>query len=157
MKRRWLLCILLCFTLFACGKKEAPPTVQMGNPWQSYATLEEAEAVAGFTLNLPNEIGDYTAQSFSVMNGELLQAVYQKDDTQITIRKQAGEGQDISGVYENFTRSESYDYFDGTFYQHYARDCHVMLVDRQGYSWSVYFPTAWQEEYDAFIDPIFER
>ena len=73
------------------------------------------------------------------------------------IRKQAGEGQDISGVYENFTRSESYDYFDGTFHQHYARDCHVMLVDRQGYSWSVHFPTAWQAEYDAFINPIFER
>ena len=157
MKTQLFPILLLCVLLFGCASNQQAQSLQTANPWKSYTALFEAEKAVGFTLDLPEEIGDFSAVSFSVMNSELLEAVYQKDDTQITVRKQAGEGQDLSGVYETFTRTTSFDYFDGTVYQQYARDCHVMLVDRDGYSYSVYFPTAWQEEYDDFIDLIFER
>jgi len=149
-----VLCLMLSL-LFGCGKKEEVP-MQMGNPWKEYASLAEAEDAVGFTLDLPEDVGGYEATTFRVMGGALLEVTYQKGDTQVVVRKQAGEGEDLSGVYETFRDVSSFDYFDGVITQKRRRDCHVMLIDKGGYSHSFYFPTEWVEEYTAFIDVMFE-
>ncbi len=63
-----------------------------------YASLKEAEDVAGFTCNAAKELGSYKQQSWRAVKGSLLEIDYSDGTKQITLRKAAGE-EDTTGFY----------------------------------------------------------
>lgn len=75
------------------------------NPYVDYDTIEEAQKAVGFSVQLPTKVTGYEKDAISVMDGKVLQIVYRNGDAEICIRKAAGKD-DISGVYESYTKVE---------------------------------------------------
>lgn len=90
-------------------KKEAAgdESMQLPNPFIEVGSLEEAEELAGFSLKTAEKVGDYGRQSISVMEGEMIQVLYQNDagEEGLRVRKGPGEG-DLSGDYNTYTLDE---------------------------------------------------
>lgn len=111
---------------------------QIPNPFVDYQTLAEAEKAAGYTIKLPEQIEGYKQTAYSVMSAQMLQVVYEKDASQITIRKEAGTD-DISGVYIDYAKKEAQTIGghqtelrgDGT-------HVYVAVWNQNGYTYSVY-------------------
>lgn len=77
--------------------------VQIANPFMDYTTYEEAEAAAGFTFGVPEEIGSYRATAYRVAeNLSLFEVIYEDGDATLTARKAPG-GWNISGDYNDYT------------------------------------------------------
>ena len=95
--------LILPVLLIGCGKQQPQAqTTFIGNPWSDWTSMEEAENAAGFSFGLPEVIADgYTAAAFRTMNNQLIEIIYRDGDSEIRVRKQAGEGQDISGDYNH--------------------------------------------------------
>ena len=146
-----LLIILLLFT--GCGASgepvettEAPQTLQLANPWVRYDSLEEAEAAVGFPFGMALEIGTFRAESFRVMSGKLLEVGYRDGDFTVTVRKQPGEGQDLSGVYEDFERETAYQTGNSWVVGRVSGNTMLDLIDSGGCSWSVHAPKGYPED-----------
>ena len=151
-----LFCMMLSVILAGCAKQPAQP-VTMGNPWSDWESLEEAEAAVGFSLGLPVVISQYEAVSFRTMSGELLEVIYRYEESEICVRKQAGEGQDISGDYSEYEiRTETK--FDGgtmTSYQTFDTPAVRHLINYQGYSWSLVASNGyWENSSQDFLNEI---
>lgn len=90
-------------------KKEAAgdESMRLPNPFIEVGSLEEAEELAGFSLKTAEKVGDYGRQSISVMEGEMIQVLYQNDagEEGLRVRKGLGEG-DLSGDYNSYTLDE---------------------------------------------------
>ncbi len=90
-------------------KKEAAgdESMRLPNPFIEVGSLEEAEELAGFSLKTAEKVGDYERQSISVMEGEMIQVLYQNDagEEGLRVRKGLGEG-DLSGDYNSYTLDE---------------------------------------------------
>ena len=85
-------------------------SLQLSNPWKSYDSLKEAEAACGLDFPLEETVADsYIAESFRVMNGELLEVTYRDDSFEITVRMQAGDNLDLSGVHMEFENTATYE------------------------------------------------
>lgn len=145
MRRVFSLLFICLVLLSGCMAKtvqeESAPVgqLQIANPWKSYNTLADAEGACGLTYPVPGNIpAGYTAESYRVMNGSLLEVTYRNGDTEITVRMQAGSGLDISGVYETFTKTETFDQNDASVTKMLAENCCVYLVHRNSYSFSIY-------------------
>ena len=148
-----IICTLFIFSsLFGCQKEEEKENlVQMGNPWTDHAALKDAESAVGFPLEIPETIGAYTAEVFRVLNGELLEVRYINGDSEVTVRKQAGEGQDISGDY---TQYPTVSLTDADGYSVEARTDGTVtsaIISTGGYSYSVYAPCSAAEEFISAI------
>jgi hypothetical protein len=76
------------------------------------------------------------------MNGSLLEVTYKDGDSEITVRMQSGEDQDISGVYANFTSVETTVQNGTSVTEKQADDCCVYLIHKDGYSFSIYASSA---------------
>lgn len=164
MKRITIALLLAAALLTGCGDagKEDPippkttaPTTQIANPWSSFDTLAEAEAAAGFAPGLSETVGDYRADTFRVMNGQLLEVVYRSGESGVTVRKIAGEGQDISGVYttyETVTLSDR----DGASVKEMTDGTEVLtLVSADDCSWSLFAPNGYEGgAAEAFLSAI---
>ncbi|MDO5401550.1 MAG: hypothetical protein Q4F17_11365 [Eubacteriales bacterium] len=151
--KKAILLLALCLLLCGCGK-QAP--AELPNPWVDYDTLAQAQEAVGFTLELPETVeGSYTAQRFRVMNGELLEVVYIDGDFSVTVRKMAGEGQDISGVYGDFETEHTHELDGCTVINKLGDGPWVTLVSRGGYSYSLYAPNHyWGDSMQGFLGPI---
>ena len=90
-------------------KKEAAgdESMKLSNPFIEVGSLEEAEELAGFSLKTAEKVGDYGRQSISVVEGEMIQVLYQNDagEEGLRVRKGLGEG-DLSGDYNSYTLDE---------------------------------------------------
>ena len=90
-------------------KKEAAgdESTRLPNPFIEVGSLEEAEELAGFSLKTAEKVGNYERQSISVMEGEMIQVLYQNDagEEGLRVRKGLGEG-DLSGDYNTYTLDE---------------------------------------------------
>lgn len=90
-------------------KKEAAgdESMKLSNPFIEVGSLEEAEELAGFSLKTAEKVGNYERQSISVMEGEMIQVIYQNDagEEGLRVRKELGEG-DPSGDYNSYTLDE---------------------------------------------------
>lgn len=163
MKKTVLLLFLCAGMLAGCSTSEPasetiPPTqpgsvLQIANPWKSYDTLEEAEAVAGFSFPIPRTVADtYQAVSFRVMNNQLLEVIYDNSEYRVTIRMQPGEEPDISGVYESFAYTQTQETDGATVtYKNNARQA-LYLVNYAGNSFSVYAPDGfWGISFEDFF------
>lgn len=78
---------------------------QIPNPFVEYGTLADAEKAAGFTFKVPEQINGYKQSYISVMDGKMQQIVYEKGESQVTLRKMAGTD-DISGVYIDYAKKD---------------------------------------------------
>ena len=140
--------ILLMAWFTGCGRQEEKteaetPNAAIGNPWSDWASMEEAQARVGFSYGLPEEMaGSYTAVAYRTMNDELLEVIYRDGEQEIRVRKQAGEGQDISGDYNQYDiRTE--ETIDGAAVIIFQSSDHhgvKQLISAGGYSWSVTAP-----------------
>lgn len=87
---------------------------QIPNPWQEYATIEEATAAAGFSLTVPDNIDGYSSRVQLVMtdasdntSSNIFEVQYitdaSEDADRLSIRKAPGN-EDISGVYTDYSQ-----------------------------------------------------
>lgn len=78
---------------------------QIPNPFVAYGTLADAEKAVGFTFKVPEQINGCKQSYISVMDGKMQQVVYEKGESQVTLRKMAGTD-DISGVYIDYAKKD---------------------------------------------------
>ena len=108
-----LLHLIMSIFFVGCGKQkieQVSQTTTIGNPWSDWNTIEEAESAIGFSFGFPEVVADsYDAVSIRTLNDELIEVVYHDDDFEVCVRKRKGEGQDISGDYNEYeTCTEEY-------------------------------------------------
>ena len=149
--RRMIILILVCLMMTGCNQKTVPaettvPTteavLQIGNPWKDYPSLEEAEAACNLDFPLEDVVADsYKAESYRVMNGELMEVTYRDHTFEVTVRMQAGEDQDISGVYEEFENITTFETETHSITNKKIKDGGILqLISKDGYSYSFYAP-----------------
>lgn len=148
--KKTILILMFCLLLTGCSStaqspettEETAPLLQMGNPWKDYASLEEAEAACGLDFPLEDVVADsYKAETCRVMNGQLLEVTYRDDSFEVTVRMQAGEGQDISGVYAEYKDIFTYEEETYTIVLKYIQGGGILqLISKNGYSYSFYAP-----------------
>lgn len=154
MKNR-ILTVLFCLVLLSgCSahRESANPTeqtdipLQIGNPWKSYDSMEEAATACGFAFPLPELVaGSYESESYRVMNGQLMEVVYVSGEQNVIVRMQSGEGQDISGVYGNVTKTESLEVNDVPVTHNLVGSGCLYLTSKDGFSYSLYVHDGCQE------------
>lgn len=137
---------LMLPTLFLGCRKETTESEQksqitaIGNPWSDWDSMEKAESAVGFSFGLPEVIADsYTLLRIRTMNKELLEVVYCYEDSEVCVRKQKGEGQDISGDYNQYDTCTETNQNGGTVVTYHNKDNNAIkqLIHYQGYSWSI--------------------
>ena len=148
--KKAMLILMVCLLLTGCGSTtkspestaDTAPIQQLGNPWKDYTSLEEAEAACGLDFPLENVVANsYKAESYRVLNGELLEVTYRDDSFEVTVRMQAGEDQDISGVYEEFENITTFETDTHTIVNKKIKDGGILqLISKDGYSYSFYAP-----------------
>lgn len=74
---------------------------QIPNPFVTCQTLEQAEALAGFSAPLPQMWGGWELTGLRAVEGAMLEMDYQLGDAVIHVRKAPGSG-DISGDYTSY-------------------------------------------------------
>lgn len=86
-------------------------SAQTPNPFQDYATYEEAADAAQYGFAAPQSVDGYPEVSYSVMNGgEMFQIVYRNGDGgEVTARKAPGDQTDISGDYNQYAEERIVD------------------------------------------------
>ena len=116
--------------------------VLLGNPWEDYPSLEEAEAACGMDFPLEDVVaGSYKAETYRVLNGELLEVKYRDDTFEVTVRMKAGEDDDISGVYAEYEEIHTFEEETHTVILKYIREGGILqLISKDGYSYSFYAP-----------------
>ena len=78
----------------------------MANPFIDCTTLEEAESIAGFSMNAPKKIKGYGKQDISAIKNSLIQIIYGSGRKALYIRKSPGDS-DISGDYNRYEEQKS--------------------------------------------------
>ena len=153
MKKRVIYLLVVIFLLAGCSaiSEPAQPTnptethMQIANPWKSYDSLEDAENACALTFPVPMVIADiYTAESFRVMNNQLLEVIYRTGDEKVIVRMQSGDEQDISGVYGQADSTETMEIGGSKVTVTYMGDACVHLICGNGYSFSLYAPNGYQ-------------
>ena len=158
-----LFCLII-FTLCAgCGNQTAKQeqTVAIGNPWSDWNSMEEAESAVGFSFGLPDVIADcYKVARIRTMSKELLEVVYCHESFEVYVRKQKGEGQDISGDYNEYDTCAETNH-NGvmiTTYQNTGNTALRQMVSYKGYSWSLVAPSGYGGASDwDFVNKILEQ
>ena len=82
-----------------------PSPVQTGTPFTECATIKEAEELAGFPFEFPEQIEGYTLQYVNVYGGTMIEAGYAEGDDTFYVRKAEGNG-DISGDVTEYVHTE---------------------------------------------------
>ena len=158
-----LICLISIAVCVGCGKQTAEQeptsqTVAIGNPWSDWDSMEEAESVTGFSFGLPEVIADsYTAIRIRTLNSELIEVVYRDESFEVCVRKQKGEGQDISGDYNIYETSTEEKYNGGVLTTCYNTNHAAVkqLISYNGYSWSLVAPNGyWGDSNRDFVSEI---
>ena len=155
-----LLCLILLLLFAGCGKAadketELPQSAQLANPWSSWASIAEAEREVGFSFGPPEVIAEtYIAEEIRTMNSEMIEVIYRDEDFEVRVRKQSGEGQDISGDYNKYAFCSEQNNHGGTLTSYYNSDNNAVkqIVSYQGYSWSFVAPNGyWGDSNQDFL------
>ena len=162
----FVLAVVLILPFSGCTSSTAepevtPPITQIANPWKDWSSIAEAEQVVGFSFGLPDRISDrYAVDTIRTMNTELIEVIYRDEEFKVRVRKQKGEGQDISGDYNQYdTRSESH-INGGTVIQHSNTGSNAAkhLISCNGFSWSLVAANGYHADADrAFLSSILEQ
>ena len=159
-----LLCLMICSIYVGCGNQipeQTSQTTAIGNPWTDWDSLEEAESAVGFSFGLPEVIADsYQAVSIRTLNNELIEVTYRDESFEVCVRKQAGEGQDISGDYNEYEICSETNRNGGTIttYGNSNNDAMRQVISYNGYSWSLVAPNGyWGDSNQDFVRKILEE
>ena len=82
--------------------------VQIPNPWQECASLEEAGKLAGFSFTAPEAVDGYTEKYIAAIENDIAEVIFSKgdnDDASLYFRKGKGT-EDISGDYNIYETVE---------------------------------------------------
>ena len=158
--------LLVCLILTGCSSTTQPsettvdtsPILQLANPWTEYLSLAEAEVACGLVFPMPEIIAEsYVTESFRVMDGQLLEVKYRDGDFPVTVRMQAGEGQDLSGVYGEFENIQTFETDGASITVRYINGGIVQLISKDGYSYSLYAPNHyWGDSNIEFLQYIYD-
>ena len=160
------LCLIVSVFLAGCGNQKVDrettaQSVSIANPWSDWKSLEEAETAVGFELGIPEKIADtYVADVFRTLNNELLEVIYRYEDYEICVRKQKGEGEDISGDYNKYDTSAEDDFNGGKIveYSNSNNSAVKQIISYNGYSWSLMAPNGYHEDSnDEFLNYILAK
>ena len=91
------------------------------------------------------------------MNKEMIQVIYRSDSAEVCIRKQSGEGQDISGDYNQYETCTEIicNGITVTKYQNSQNPARKQLLSCKGYSWSLVADKGYLGDADqAFLNSI---
>ena len=169
MKKNASIILLSCIIsaiFVGCGnqpvaKEQISQTTMIGNPWSDWDSIEEAESVISFSFGLPEVIADrYNAVSIRTLNKELIEVVYLDEGFEVCVRKQKGEGQDISGDYNKYETCTESNHDGGTIidYHNSNNDAVKQLISYKGYSWSLVAPNGyWGDSNWDFANKILEQ
>jgi len=141
MKKKLAFLLLCTLFLSGCANPAQTQSVQIANPWKSFDSLGDAQKETGFCLDIDENltVSGYTANSFRVLNGSLLEVrFYAQDLSKVTVRKSLDIKTDLSGVYQNWTQEFS-DPSGKIFYKGDAQNIFVVLVFKPDCSFSFYF------------------
>lgn len=100
----------------------------LANPWVDCGSLAEAEKLAGFTLGIGEQLGDFKAEVFRVMPEKMLEVRYTDGDSEVMVRKAPGAGQDISGDYSAYEKIESAEQNDVKITYNHIKDGGVIVL-----------------------------
>lgn len=108
-----ILLLVLCASVFVTWKYSAASvsvdtedTTCIANPFEPCKNMEQAEKIAGFSMNLPDIPEGFSLLELSAIKEDMIQAIYEDQDLDIYLRKAPGSA-DISGDY-NFYQSQDY-------------------------------------------------
>lgn len=89
---------------------------KVANPFMDVSSLEKAEGLAGFEIELPEAEAPYTELRYRACAGEMLEIIFLNEDDEegYRIRKAAGAQEDISGDYREYKLDETLTLADGT-------------------------------------------
>lgn len=100
MKKRiaYLFAALMLAALAACAGKatSGESTAQLPNPFVDCATMEDAAALAGFSMTAPDTVAGYPDKKIQAIQDSLIQVIYASGEDRVLLRKGAGTD-DISG------------------------------------------------------------
>lgn len=114
-KNRVLLGALLicvgCAAIFSgCGStyEEESAQAEMANPFIDCETIEDAQGIAGFLIDVPEDLKEwgYEDSWIQAVDDYLIQVCYLNKDEQILVRKGKGEA-DVSGDYNTYSYTET--------------------------------------------------
>ena len=169
MKKNTSIILLWCIIaaiFVGCGNRtiaqeQLSQTTAIGNPWSDWDSIEEAESVISFSFDLPEVIaGSYHAVSFRTLNTELIEVVYRNEGFEVCVRKQKGEGQDISGDYNKYETCTETNHNGSMIisYHNSHNNAVKQLISYKGYSWSFVAPNGyWGDSNWDFVSIIFEQ
>lgn len=164
--KKVMLILLVCLLLSGCGSitpspentPETFPPTQLGNPWKNYNTLEAAETACGLNFPLEDVVANsYRADTYRVMNGELLEVTYRDDIFEVIVRMQSGADLDLCGLYVEFESSSTSKTETYTITGKIIKDGGIVqLISKDGYSYSFYAPNHYwgdsNADFLAFLD-----
>lgn len=161
-----LLCLIISTIFVGCRnqtseEKQTSQTAAIGNPWSDWDSMEEAETAVGFSFGLPEVIADsYNAVSIRTMNNELIEVTYRDEDFEVCVRKQTGEGQDVSGDYNKYEICTETNHNGGTIISYHNTNNNTVkqIISYKGYSWSLVAPNGyWGDSNRDFVSKIWEQ
>lgn len=159
-----LLCLIVSAVSVGCGKdapEQTSQTAAIGNPWTDWDSIDEAESAVGFSFGLPEVIADsYHAVSIRTMNKKLIEVTYRDESFEVCVRKQEGEGQDISGDYNKYDACTESNHNGGTItnYHNASNNAVKQIISCNGYSWSLVAPNGcWGDSNWDFVNKIWEQ
>ena len=90
-------------------------SAQIANPFTDTKTMEEAQEIAGFDMQVPDAEDPYTVVNYRAVEGEMLEIIFRDRNGEegYRIRKAAGED-DISGDYNEYAKEKTIRLSDGT-------------------------------------------
>ena len=88
------------------SSKETEDSTQIANPFVDCDTLEDACALAGFDISVPETIEGYEKPVNRAIENDLIEIIYQNGDNEIRIRKALGD-EDISGDYNEYAENST--------------------------------------------------
>ena len=92
---------------YHAGTEQSGAVMQTGNPWQEVSSIEEAEALTGFGLVLPEPESPYTREVIRVLNREVISVAYMREEggeIGYELRKEKGET-DPSGDFNEYAET----------------------------------------------------
>jgi hypothetical protein len=89
------------------NKITSEDSVEIPSPFQECKTIEEAEKLIGFKVNIPTKLPEgYVQDSISVIDNEFIQVIYSNGENEICFRQAKGE-EDISGDYNEYNETNT--------------------------------------------------
>ena len=140
MKKIFILFIICCLLLLnGCGiegEELKELVIDRLDPHTDFEVLADAEAFAGFPLELDEEIGRFSAVGYRAIEEKLLEASYENGKVTVTVRKSPGEGQDLSRYFGAYEMTESFQRDGGRLkYKYLSDNGLIVTVSHEGYSW----------------------